>query len=210
MTNNKTGVTSLILAIGVMIIIAMTLVIGLKIFSFIIKEEPAVIAKEFALTGMTVLAAPEDVVLTAKAPAFKERKSIYQQVGIGGPRKTIAYFGKVNFMRGTAEGVSLEKQGFWETFGTSMKFVIPIYGAYAIGSDMLQYNACYVSGAQGECSAEVAGVKIRKAITEFNKDENVFVQGEAAQANTLFIMRAHCDACWSEKNYAVLNPVIIN
>jgi len=61
MMRSKKAVTDIILAIGILVAILMVFLIGLRVFSLVVKETPEFLSGEMAFTANTVLAAPENV-----------------------------------------------------------------------------------------------------------------------------------------------------
>lgn len=190
MITNKKGVTDIILAIGVLVAIIMVLFIGIRIFTPLIKEEPEFIAKELALTGSAVLAAPENVKLTVKVPDPKI---------IGGfvikDRKLIIFFGKINFKDGKAEGYRYKIDKLTAA-------LTPLFPAAWLTS--LSYSC----DAQ-ECRLQIGGVQQKaskdgSSAGQFTKDDAV----EAADFDKLFlsatIEKKFCKDCYdNKKDYKV-------
>jgi len=65
---SKKAVTDIILAIGVLVAILLVFVIGMRVFSVVVKETPQFLAKEMSTTANAALAAPEDVEITNTLP----------------------------------------------------------------------------------------------------------------------------------------------
>jgi hypothetical protein len=68
MMRSKKAVTDIILAIGILVAILMVFLIGLRVFSLVVKETPEFLSKEMAFTANTVLAAPENVEIQNTLP----------------------------------------------------------------------------------------------------------------------------------------------
>jgi hypothetical protein len=66
--SSKKAVTDIILAIGILVAILMVFLIGLRVFSLVVKETPQFLSEEMAFTANTALAAPENVQILNTLP----------------------------------------------------------------------------------------------------------------------------------------------
>jgi len=66
--SSKKAVTDIILAIGILVAILVVFLIGMRVFSLVVKETPDFLAKEMAFTADTALAAPENVQIQNTLP----------------------------------------------------------------------------------------------------------------------------------------------
>jgi hypothetical protein len=71
MMSSKKAVTDIILAIGIIVAILLVFIVGMRVFSIVVKETPQFLAKEMSTTANAALAAPEDVEIANTLP--KER-----------------------------------------------------------------------------------------------------------------------------------------
>jgi len=150
---NKKGVTDIILAIGIIIGMVVVLFIGANTFSIIVKNEPEFIAKELALTGDAVLAAPEGVLVQYDPPAPKLISGLIFQV-----RKAILFLGEINFRTGQATGYkyTINVRGLATA-------VVPIVGII----DLFSYNC---DGQQCTSGPDVSTTG--SSSQNFNKDKS--------------------------------------
>jgi len=83
MANRKGVSTSVILAIGLVVLTAIVLLVGVRIISPKIFSEPAYVAKELALSMDAVYASPEDAEYIIKFPK-KVREDCFVTFGLHG------------------------------------------------------------------------------------------------------------------------------